>query len=317
MKVLVTGITGLVGTHLAEHLLAQGDRVWGCSQHAHWHDDTPPQLRESVELLAADLRSDWQPEFVERVTDFAPDCLYHMGALSVPVDCGDEEPTASAIATNVEGTRRILNLAAELPGTPRVVVASSSHVYGKVSEAKSVVAEDAPCQPNKGYGRSKLLAERVVQKAADEQGVDAIITRAFQHSGPRQSPRMMLPEWCRQFAINPTRPIYVHCLNALSDVTDVRDVVRAYRALAMYGASGEIYNVGSGVSVRSGDLVRKLCEAYGEPREIVEVYPQHQQNPIADISKLVDCSDWQPEISMEQMVRETLAYWMDREQSVR
>jgi GDP-4-dehydro-6-deoxy-D-mannose reductase len=315
VKALVTGITGFAGSHLAEHLLACGDRVLGCSQHAQWHDDAPPQLSEQIELCRADLRDEWQARFVEQVTDFAPDCIYHLGALSVPIDCGTEEPTASAIATNVEGTRRVLQLAAELSAAPRVVVVSSSHIYGNVDATNPIISEETPCQPSNGYGLSKQYAEQLVQTAVREQGVQAVIARAFQHAGPRQSQRMMLSEWCHQMAISRTRPVYVHCLDAHIDVTDVRDVVRAYRELALQGEVGGTYNVGSGISVRSGDLLEKLSECYGTTREIVEVYPQRQQNPIANITQLVDCCGWQPEIPLERTIADTLAYW--QEQTVR
>ena len=139
--------------------------------------------------------------------------------------------------------------------------------------------------------------------------------RAFQHSGPRQSSRMMLPSWARQLSLgrgsSENNPLEVHTRDAYIDLTDVRDVVRAYRLLSERGASGEIYNVGSGIMRQSGDLLKRLIDIDHSPGYVVELHSGRKQDPIADISKLQDATGWQPRISIEQTIEQTLQYWRD------
>jgi len=145
-------------------------------------------------------------------------------------------------------------------------------------------------------------------ETAWQKGLDVVIVRAFQHTGPRQNPRMMLPEWVSQFAAASREPVQVHTLDAHIDVTDVRDVVRAYRLLTERGDSGRIYNVGSGVSRRSGDLF-ELLRAMADPgRPVVELRPGRKQAPIADIARLAECTGWRPEIPIERTIADMWAY---------
>ncbi|MEA1950080.1 MAG: GDP-mannose 4,6-dehydratase, partial [Planctomycetota bacterium] len=144
-----------------------------------------------------------------------------------------------------------------------------------------------------------------------------IITRAFQHTGPRQSDRMMLPEWARQLAADKNgsaenKPVEVHTLDAFIDLSDVRDVVRAYRLLVQRQHEAMVYNIGSGVARRSGDLLDLLIQFSGSRRTVVELRPGAKQDPIADISRLQSETGWQPEIPVEQTIEDTLRYWQDR-----
>ena len=313
-RALITGIAGFVGGFLAEHLLECGDVVLGCSPDGMWEKDSPEELRSRVELAAWDLGD---PEGISaearrRIEDFRPDCIYHLAALSVPEDCGDEEPAPPAVAINVEGTRRVMELAASLRWRPRVLFTSSSHVYAPVSRESPRVDETAPLGPRRGYGRTKLLAEGEVRRAVDQLGCDAVITRGFQHTGPRQNPRMMLPQWARQFSAGP-EPIEVYTCDAQIDLSDVRDVVRAYRLLLERGRRGEAYNVGSGTSRRSGDVLELLRNLADPQRPIVELRPGFKQDPISEVTRLVQCTGWRAEIPLETTVSDTLAWWRRRE----
>jgi GDP-4-dehydro-6-deoxy-D-mannose reductase len=253
---------------------------------------------------------DGPPEATQRaVEEFAPDCIFHLAALSVPADCGDDAPVARAMAVNVDGTRRVMELAAALPDDPRVLFTSSSHVYAPVSSEAPVVDETAAVGPTRGYGQSKWLAEEEVRKAIDRLGCDGVIVRSFQHAGPRQNARMMLAEWTRQFVGDDTRPVEVFTRDAQIDLSDGRDVVRAYRLLAEQGQSGEVYNVGSGVCRRSGDVLDMLRAMAGPKRRIVELHPGFKQDAIADTGRLTRCIGWRPSIPVEQTVADTFAWW--------
>lgn len=305
MRALITGVTGFVGTHLAEHLLAQGDEVAGCSDRGQWSADAPAQLLDRVSLFGWNLSTDDEPSAWR---GFAPECVYHLAALSVPEDCGYEQPTPAAWALNVEGTRRVLDAALRLPSPPRVIVASSSHVYAPIDAARDVVAETAPLGPRSAYGKTKLAAERLAAERAAE-GLDVVVARFFAHTGPRQAPRMMLPEWAEQLARGGAEPLRVHTLDATVDLSDVRDGARAYRLLAQHGKRGQVYNLGSGVCRRSGDVLADLQRVAGTSREVVETRPGVKRGPIADLTRLREATGWQAEIPWEQTLRDTWGYW--------
>jgi GDP-4-dehydro-6-deoxy-D-mannose reductase len=309
--VLITGIAGFAGGFLAEHLLQCGDSVLGCSPNGDWEPASSPPLRDAVELVEWDLSRDngLADEAWRRIEAFRPEVIYHLAAMSVPQDCGTKQPSPLALAINVEGTRRVFCLAGSLSTQPRVLFVSSSLVYAPVDFDSPRVSEDALLGPIGAYGRTKLAAEEVVRRAVQEDGRDGVIVRAFQHTGPRQIDRMMLPQWARQFASADNGPVKIHTRDARIDLADVRDVVRAYRLLAERGAPGAAYNVGSGVSRRTGDVFDLLYRLAGSNRGVEETRPGSKQDPIADVDRLVNLTGWRPEISLEKTVADTLGYW--------
>ena len=309
MKAFITGITGFAGSHLAEHLLECGDEVIGCSRSGYWKKDAPAVLVRGVPVMRWDVARAAPTVAKQRLAAFAPECVYHLAAISVPKDCGEAQPNQQAWAVNVEGTSAVIEVLASLPQRPRMLLASSCHVYAPVTRQRPVVREDAPLGPSGGYGKTKLAAEQVLVHAVQRGEVDGVIARTFKHTGPRQNPRMMLPEWCIQIARGGSEPLHVLNLDSYFDLTDVRDVVRAYRMLAIQGQPAEAYNVGSGVCRRSGDVVEQLRRVAGVDRRVVELEPGIRQEPIADISRLRRLTGWRPEIPLEQTLAHTLAYW--------
>lgn len=311
---LITGISGFVGGFLAEHLLELGEAVMGTSPDGGLLADSSEVLRDQPAPIAWDLsRCDGLGAAEEtRIEEFAPEVIYHLAALSVQDDCGDEGPSERALAINVDGTRQALELAAGLSSRPRVVFVSSAHVYAPVEVANPRVAEDAPLGPSRAYGMTKLAAEEEVRRAIERSGCNALISRAFHHTGPRQVPRLMLPQWIRQVAEGGDGPIKVYTRDAWLDLCDVRDVVSAYRLLAEKGRSGEVYNVGTGVSRRSGDILEELLDVATVDRPVVELRPGFKQEPIADPTRLAECTGWKPVFSMRQTIADTLRYWRER-----
>lgn len=309
---LITGISGFVGGFLAEHLLERGDEVLGTSPDGRWlHESSDLLVRNACQPVAWDLShpEGLEPDERSRIEHFAPEVIYHLAALSVQDDCGDTGPSERALAINVSGTREVLQLAGELPTRPRVLFVSTAHVYAPVDPDHPHVSEDAPLGPSRSYGKTKLAAEQAVRDAATRSGCDTVIARSFQHTGPRQVPRLMLPQWVRQVAKNSSDPIEVYTRDAWLDLCDVRDVVRAYRLLAERGESGGVYNVGTGRSQRSGDILTQLLDIAGCDRPVVETRPGHRQEPIADNTRLIDCTGWHPTIPLHQTISDTLTYW--------
>jgi len=313
-RALVTGISGFAGGFLAEHLLACGDQVLGTSPNGALLPDSAEVLRDLPAPVAWALgRPDGlSPEARSRIESFAPEAIYHLAAISIPDDCDDTAPGNPARAVNVEGTRQTLQLATDLASKPRVLFVSTAHVYAPVDPDHPRVVEDAPLGPIWPYGRTKLAAEQEVRRAVEQLGCDALIVRAFQHTGPRQIPRLMLPQWLRQVARQSDAPIEIYTRDAWLDLSDVRDVVRAYRLLVEQGRSGEVYNVGTGVSRRTGDILEQVVAISGTDRPVIETRPGFKQETIADPTRLVERTGWQPEIPLEQTIVDTLAYWRNR-----
>lgn len=311
MRAFITGVTGFVGSHLAEHLLASGDVVLGCSRNNTWDASVPTHVIDQIPLVTWDLTTDPPHAPQEQVAAFRPDVVYHLAAISVPSDCGNDEPSPRAIAANVEGTRQIAKFCQSLVAPPRLVFVSSCHVYAPVTAEQAIVTEDAPVGPVRAYGKTKLAAERLLQTDGNA-GLDVVVARSFQHTGPRQSPRMILPDWATQLVKQTEEPIRVVCLDTHLDLTDVRDIVRAYRLLAVDGIRGSVYNVGSGISRRSGEILEEMQKRAGSTREVVELRPGRRQHPIADTSRLLEQTGWRPEIPFERTIIDTLDYWRKR-----
>jgi GDP-4-dehydro-6-deoxy-D-mannose reductase len=307
MRAFITGVTGFVGSHLAEHLLAAGDTVLGCNRSGRWHDDAPESLKQHATLCRGDVGS---AQFDDQVGDilrqFAPDVIYHLAALSMPADCGSTEPTAKAIAINIDGTRRLLELAASLPKRPRVLFASSSHLYPAATAESQPIDESAPVEPRGAYGRTKLAAEEICREFIEQHQLDVIVIRQFPQAGPRQDERLMLASWCRQFVTDRCEPIEVLTLDASIDMVDVRDSVRAYRLLALHGQSGGIYHIGSGVRRTSGEVFSILQQLSNSSRPVVQLRPGKKFDPIADLTRLKQSTGWQPEIGLDRTVGDTL-----------
>ena len=305
MKAFVTGISGFVGSHLAEHLLAAGDEVLGAARTG----DRLQHVPTGVATTAWDISRDPPAgELLDAVRRFEPDVIYHLAAMSIPRDCGTAEPTAEARALNVDGVSRVLELAEELPRSPRVVFTSSSHVYA-VDSRQPVVPETAPLAPRNAYGRTKFEAESLCLAAASG-GADVVIVRSFSQAGPRQDPRLMLAEWARQL-LSDTPSISVGNLHVGVDLRDVRDAVRALRALALNGVAGDVYNVGSAISRTTGSWFELLRHTAGDRRPVNERDVKPRNDPIADTSKLRSLTGWRPTVLPEQTVADIWSYWRD------
>jgi len=262
MHILITGVGGFVGSRLARHLLARGDRVSGT------YVDARPDL-EGVELSEADLLD--RAALERAVGEAAPDAIVHLAGLSHIGESWEWQRMADYFWVNVAGTESVLTVAAAA-GNPPVVIASSGDVYGKVPESEQPIPESRRVAPQTPYALTKAAAERLALAH------DAVIVRSFNLIGPGQAPKFALASWASQLAAirrGEQPPVLeVGDLSTARDFIHVDDGAEAYRLLAEKGTRGGIYNLASGKAVLMREALDRLRDIAGVPAEVKEgVYP--------------------------------------------
>lgn len=312
MRALVTGISGFVGGHLAEHLVAQGDLVVGLSVSGRW----PPELKHlsnCARLERVDLADCAETELADFLRRKQSEVIYHLAAQSNPQESLSDPRGTWAL--NLGGALNLLEAVKASGQRPRVILVGSGVCYGNPAPEWIPVREDCPLRPNNPYAASKAAADLLGVQHFLAHGTDVIIVRPFNHAGPRQSWRYVLAGLARQVAeVESGRRdcLEVGNLDVVRDFTDVRDVVRGYRLLVQHGQPGEIYNLGSGRGVRIADALEQLRSLANRPIpvrvEAARVRSVDQPLLVADSSKLVAATGWKPQYEIEQTLADMLAY---------
>ncbi|HET9692295.1 MAG TPA: GDP-mannose 4,6-dehydratase [Acidimicrobiales bacterium] len=293
MRLLVTGSSGFVGGWLLAHLAELGD-----------------------EVVALDERTDITDRAAIRdaVVAAAPDAVVHLAAqASVGSSWGDEGRTFSV---NAGGTLNLLDAAAACTPMPRVLLISSAEVYGRVTPDQLPLPESAPMRPVSPYAVSKAAAELLGLQAWLGRGLEVVRARPFNHTGPGQRPDFVVPSLARQVAEaarSGAGALHVGNLSARRDLTDVRDVVRAYRLLVEHGAPGEAYNVCRGSAVGIDDVARRLLELAAVDVPVVvdpeRVRPVDIPELRGDPAAIEAATGWRPEIPWDATLGDLLAAW--------
>jgi GDP-4-dehydro-6-deoxy-D-mannose reductase len=254
------------------------------------------------------------------IADMRPTVIYHCAGVARTAESWGE--AATTLETNVLGTHYLFQAIVAAHLTTRVLVPGSALVY-RPSDHR--LAEDAPLGPQNPYATSKLAQELLGARVAREDVVPVFLTRSFNHLGPRQDPSFAAPSFARQVArieAHLDEPvIHVGNLDARRDLTDVRDVVRAYRAIVERGRPGRVYNVCSGRAYPISEILQRLVVL---ARVRVQIQPDAARLRPNDVPLVLGSADrireevgWTPAIPIEQTLGDLLDYWRGRVSSER
>lgn len=315
-RILITGATGFVGGHLAECLLAEpGRAVHGLSRSATWPAEWQ-HLAGRVRLHAADCGD--SPAVEAILQSVAPDWIFHLAGYA---NAGQSfrEPDA-AWAGNLGATRALYDALARWGGKARVLYVSSGLIYRQSGDRERGVAEDAVLEPPSPYAASKAATDLLSYQVTRHPGLDVVRARPFNHIGPRQSADYAAANFARQVAaVEAGRQeplIETGDLSAERDLSDVRDVARAYIALLEHGRSGEAYNVGSGRPVPMQAVLDRLVSMARVRVEVRQkpgsARPADAAVTCCDASKLHRETGWKPRHDLDGTLADTLDYWRQR-----
>ena len=300
---LITGATGFAGSHLLDLLLADHDLVHAWSNPG---GRAPAQADPRVRWRAVDLLDRASVE--SGLREASPSVIYHCAGVA-DVQQSWRAP-ARALAVNALGTHRLLDAASRLGFRGRVLVTGSALVYARSTAA---LTESDPLAPIGPYAVSKLAQEMTAARS----DIEVILTRPFNHAGPRQDDSYVTSAFARQIADIERgigEPVlYVGNLDARRDITDVRDVVRAYRELARQGTPRLPYNVCRGEAYRVGDLLNILLSLATVGVEVrtdpARLRPSDNPVVLGSHERLTRDTGWTPAIPIERTLADILDYW--------
>ena len=316
MRVLITGITGFVGSHFAEFALARGAEVVGSYR---WRSKTEniDHLRSRIELVECDLRDGSSAHHL--IEAARPDSIIHLAAQSF-VGASWQAP-AETFVTNTVSQVNLLEAVRSRTPRPRFLVIGSSEEYGFVQEDELPITEANPLRPLSPYAVSKVAQDLMGYQYFKSYGMHIVRARAFNHEGPRRGDVFVTSNFARQIAeIEGGRHepvIAVGNLTTRRDYTDVRDIVRGYWMLLNQGEPGEVYNLCSGRAWVIEDILRFLL---GESRvrdiaireDASRLRPSDVPVLRGDAGKAAKAVGWEPEIPFERTLRDILDYWRGR-----
>jgi GDP-4-dehydro-6-deoxy-D-mannose reductase len=317
MRVLITGVTGFVGSHMVDFLAKAQPRaeVHGLCR---WRSRTEniDHITSGLTLHDCDIRD--ASSVHEVLAEVKPDLIFHLAAQSfVPASWNAPEET---LGTNVMGQLHIFEAMRKLGLKSRVLIAGSSEEYGDVHADEVPIKETNPLRPLSPYAVSKVAQDMLGYQYFRSYKLDVVRTRAFNHEGPRRGSVFVTSNFCKQVAEiekGLREPVlHVGNLEAKRDFTDVRDVVRAYWLALEKGKAGEVYNIGSGRCWEIGEMLKlvlsmtdKVIEVRQDPKRM---RPSDVQILLCDAGKFSKETGWKPEIPFEQTLRDLLQYWRDR-----
>jgi GDP-mannose 4,6-dehydratase len=324
-RVLITGITGMVGSHLADFLLENTDwEIYGLCRWRSPLDNIAhllPRINEKnrVRLVYGDLRD--YLSIHEAVKQAAPDFVFHLAAQSYPKTSFDSP--LDTLETNVQGTANVLEALRKNNVNAITHVCASSEVFGRVPREKLPIDEECTFHPASPYAISKVGTDLIGRYYAEAYNMTVMTTRMFTHTGPRRGDVFAESTFAKQIAMIESGliPPVVKTgnLESLRTFADVRDAVRAYYMLVTVNPiAGAYYNIGGTYTCTVGQMLDTLVSMSTSKDVIrVETDPERLRPIDADLqvpntSKFEAVTGWKPEISFEKTMEDLLNYWRAR-----
>lgn len=322
-RVLITGVTGMVGSHVLDYLVKQTNwKVFGMCRWRSPLNNIHQHINEinsgkRIKLIYADLKD--SISINNAIQESQPDIVFHLAAQSYPKT--SFSAPLDTLDTNVQGTTRLLEAILKFDGIDPVIhVCSSSEVFGRVSPDKLPINEECTFHPASPYAISKVGTDLIGRYYAEAFGMCVMTTRMFTHTGPRRGDVFAESSFAKQIAMieaNLMPPIIkVGNLESLRTFADVRDAVEAYYLLVTHNPiAGEYYNIGGTHVCKIGEMLDFLISLSPMREQISIVQDDSRIRPIdadlqvPDTKKFFDHTGWTPKISFEVTMTDLLNYW--------
>ena len=320
-RALITGITGMVGSHLADYLLNNTD--WEIYGICRWRSpmDNVDHLIESVNMkdriyfLYGDL-NDFS-SLLSVMKEVKPNYVFHLAAQSFPLT--SFKLSTNTLQTNIIGTNNLLEAIKVTELDPFIHICSSSEIFGRITKEKLPIVEEENFHPASPYAISKVGTDLVGRFYAQAYNMKVMVTRMFTHTGPRRGDVFAESSFAKQIAMiekDMIPPIIkTGNLDSLRTWADVRDAVRAYyMLLTIKPIPGEYYNIGGSYHCKIGEMLDYLISLSEKKNIMIEtersrLRPIDADLQIPDISKFQNHTGWKPEIKFEDTMKDLLDYW--------
>lgn len=316
MRVLITGITGFVGSHLVEYILNRNEQhtIYGICR---WRSpkDNLANVYSKVTLLEADLSD--LGALIRNINTIKPDIIFHLAAQSYVLTSFNSP--IHTLWTNVIGTANLLEAVRILGIDPIIHICSSSECYGQVDPKDVPIKETCPFKPASPYAVSKVAEDMLAFQYWLSYKIKTIRTRMFSHTGPRRGDVFAMSFFAKQIAaaeLGLREPvIYVGNLESVRTFCDVRDAVKAYWIMVHKCKAGEVYNIGGNRTMTIREAL-KILLSYSKLKFEIKVDPKLIRP--SDVTLQIPCIDkfknetgWEPEIPLEKTLQDMLVYWRD------
>jgi len=318
MRILITGITGFVGSHMADYILASqpGVVIHGLARWRSPMDNVRHIPPEKLNIHYGDLHD--LSSLITLMKDVNPDFIFHLAAQSYVLT--SFKAPVDTLQTNIIGTTNLLEAVRITGRDPVIHICSSSEVYGQVRPDEVPITEECPLRPASPYAVSKVGEDMVALQYWTSYGIKTIRTRMFTHTGPRRGEVFALSNFSKQVAaieagLQPP-VVKVGNLDSVRTWADVRDAVKAYWLLVNKCPPGEVYNIGGVETMTIREMLDMLLKLSKVKDIKIEVDPARLRP--SDVTLQIPCTDkftratgWKPEIKFEKTVEDTLNYWRD------
>lgn len=309
-KALITGAAGFVGSHLSEHLVANGIEVYGLIHPEHSPQHTK-SLEKKIKIIKCDILKKKDLENILSSQDF--EYIFHLAAFSSPPQ--SFLIPKETLENNIVGELNLLEILAQIASSAKILIVGSADEYGTATKKYLPINEDAPLAPTSPYAVSKIAQDMLGLQYYLCHKLNTIRVRPFNHIGPGQSKAFVVPAFASQIAKLEKAgggEILVGNLNSWRDFTDVRDMVKAYLLALQKGNPGDVYNIGSGKAYKIADILKELISF-----SKVEITVKKDQKLMRDIdiekiscdfSKFKKQTGWYPKIPITKTLFDTIEY---------